>query len=94
MVTSCETRPETQLLAALRFLAGQDPDRAQSRNGVGFNASDSGLGHRLDGRMSTKNYGGIILASLPPASRTRSLDSVRTFFDTGANLGSRQDRLF
>ena len=34
----------------------------------------------LDGRLVTRDYGARILAALPPARRTRSLDEVRAFF--------------
>jgi Rad3-related DNA helicase len=56
--------------------------------------SDRGVVALLDGRVTTKNYGGTVLNSLPPASRTRSLEAVKTFFDSGAQTGERQDRLF
>lgn len=42
--------------------------------------SDRGAIALLDGRLTQKSYGGGILRSLPPATQTRSLDAVKTFF--------------
>jgi ATP-dependent DNA helicase DinG len=42
--------------------------------------TDRGVVALLDGRLTTKRYGRRILASLPPAPTTRSLDEVREFF--------------
>lgn len=41
---------------------------------------DCGVVALLDGRVATKRYGGTILSSLPLATRTSSLDTVRVFF--------------
>lgn len=42
--------------------------------------SDKGVVCLLDGRLSTKNYGGSVIRSLPPATCTRSLEAIKTFF--------------
>jgi ATP-dependent DNA helicase DinG len=42
--------------------------------------TDRGVVALLDGRLTTKPYGRKILAALPPATQTRSLDDVRSFF--------------
>ncbi len=42
-----EQTPHDQILAALRYLAKQDPDQARDVNGIGFNKPDSYLGHAL-----------------------------------------------
>jgi len=44
--------------------------------------SDWGVVALLDGRITTKNYGATVLRSLPKAAQTRSIDTVRTFFQT------------
>ena len=43
-------------------------------------SSDRGVVAILDARLVRKNYGGRILASLPPAPRTANIDVVRDFF--------------
>jgi ATP-dependent DNA helicase DinG len=45
--------------------------------------SDRGVVALLDGRLSTKRYGPRILASLPPAPVTRSMEEVRELFGRG-----------
>jgi ATP-dependent DNA helicase DinG len=42
--------------------------------------TDRGVMAILDGRLVTKGYGGRILRALPPATRTRSIEDVRDFF--------------
>ncbi|HVU66182.1 MAG TPA: helicase C-terminal domain-containing protein, partial [Ktedonobacteraceae bacterium] len=43
-------------------------------------ATDRGVIALLDTRLSTRGYGERVLAELPPAPRTKSLDEVRAFF--------------
>ncbi len=56
--------------------------------------TDWGVIALLDGRMSTKNYGSTILRSLPKATPTRSLDAVKTFFETREIVEPQQGRMF
>ncbi len=41
---------------------------------------DRGVVALLDGRLTVKNYGTTVIRSLPPATTTRSLEAVETFF--------------
>jgi Rad3-related DNA helicase len=50
--------------------------------------SDYGVVALLDGRISTKRYGSTILRSLPKAAQTRSIEAVKTFFQTRQNTGT------
>jgi Rad3-related DNA helicase len=45
--------------------------------------SDRGVVALLDGRLSTMGYGSRIVKSLPPATQTRSIDAVKSFFGGG-----------
>ena len=46
-------------------------------------ASDTGVIAILDPRVKSKSLGKAILASLPPAPTTSSLEDVRRFFHAG-----------
>jgi Rad3-related DNA helicase len=43
---------------------------------------DRGVVAILDPRLTTRSYGTVILESLPPAKKVRSIDEVREFFET------------
>lgn len=45
--------------------------------------TDRGVVALMDGRLTTKGYGSRVLKALPPATRTRSLEAVATFFSQG-----------
>jgi len=56
------------------------------RQGVGRlirRATDNGVIAILDGKLSTKNYGGYVLRSLPPAPQIHSVHAVARFFAEG-----------
>lgn len=53
--------------------------------------SDRGVVALLDGRLTTKGYGSGIIRSLPPATQTRSIEAVRTFYATGEVVEPRQE---
>lgn len=54
---------------------------------------DFGVVALLDGRITTKNYGSSILRSLPQAAQTRSLEAVKTFFETREIVDPQQGQL-